>query len=101
MVWITKYAMTQGILTAVNAEVVGDLFADRNDPGKYITVNGPGLDLFVGKPDWHTSEAAALARVTEMIASARKSLAKKQAKLDKMAKQLVPGGFPTKALKQG
>lgn len=75
--WITKYALTQGVFTATNAEVC-------DSEGTMIKVHQSGSieRAYFHKPYWHTTEAEACAQVAKMISAAKKSLAKKMAKLD-------------------
>lgn len=75
-VWITKYALTAGILAAE-----GEL-SERN-AGTFIYKSKPRELLnFVHGNDWHTTESAAFNRAEEMrqkkIASLKKQIKKLQ-----------------------
>mgnify|MGYP000246400017 CR=1 FL=1 len=71
-VWITKYALTGGVLTAENAE------CNAQYGGSMITFRQQGVfsTVHIHKPHWHETEAEACAQVAKMIAAAKKSLAK-------------------------
>jgi hypothetical protein len=74
-VWITKYALTDGIMTAdvvVSSEHVG------------VSVYLLRGRCYIGKSNWHRSEAAARIHVDKMIEAKRKSLMKQLANLDKL-----------------
>ena len=73
-VWITKYALTQDVVTV---EVEEPWATTPN----MIRVVGK-LSGYFHKPDWHTSKEAAEARVAQMVEAKRKSLRKSMAKLD-------------------
>lgn len=84
-VWITKYALTKGVHTAVNVEQCLSTVPD----GSMIAVpQARYSDAYFHKPDWHTTPEDAQAQVQKMIASERKSLAKKLAKLEALEKAL-------------
>lgn len=85
-VWITKYALTEGIQTAR---------AERCKGNEDMIRAGGG---YFHRSDWHCSEADALARVTQMLQGQRKSVAKKLAKLDKLEAALKAGTFKIKAM---
>lgn len=80
-VWITRYALTKGTMTAENVEhclssvPTGKMICDRRLGGY-----SPMYHL----PDWHLTEQAAVARVLEMIQSRRESLLKTGKKLDRL-----------------
>lgn len=76
-VWITKYALTQGVFTLKNAR--GYDVKTISDDGKFIA--------YYRVPHWHTTESAAIAQVAKMIAAKRKSIAKTLAALDATAKK--------------
>ena len=82
IVYITKYALTTGILT-------GEV--ESADPDGYVWVHDAnGLNGASGfcKNDWHWTLEQAEARVGEMIANAEKSAKKKEAKLFRLKAQL-------------
>lgn len=76
-VWITKYALTQGVYVVENAELCGDtnkMIAYR--PGEYLQ--------HVHKPHWHETEAEALKHAENMrkqrLASLKKQIEKLKSK---------------------
>lgn len=78
-VYVTKYALTQGIFEAQATDVRGGI----------IKLEGSWIDLF-RKPDWHLSLEDARARAEEMrtakIASLKKQLARLEVKQIKVRK---------------
>jgi len=76
--WITKYALTQGITTAVVEDCFDTAFdmVKNNNPNNYITVSYHGTD-------WWRTRAEAVVQAEKMrqakIASLRKSLTKFEA----------------------
>lgn len=81
-VWITKYALTKGIIEAEDAEVYSDA---------EIKVTSFGHYAYFCRDEWHLSLESAQSKVRKMIAAKRKSYAKKLAKLDKLEKELTKG----------
>ena len=79
-VWITKYALTQGIL-----EVEGVL---SNISENTVVVKTDGMSQCYHKPHWHTSEDEAKERTLKMIALKRMSLAEQLTKLDKLEQKM-------------
>lgn len=73
MAWITKYALTEGILKMQ----VEDCF--NISPDMVSKVNGP-LNHFHGK-DWHRTHEAAIRRAKEMQAAKLKSIDKQRARI--------------------
>ena len=75
--WVTKYALTHGILTA-ESEVSGQ----SPDMIRFFWGEPSGM-LYVHGGDWHRTEEAAIQRAEEMrtrkIASLRKQIAKLEA----------------------
>lgn len=67
-VWITKWALTRGILVAENVEC-------SDTGGSILVTQGRSSVRFVGR-DWHQSEARAVLRVMEMVTEKRKATAK-------------------------
>lgn len=67
-VWITKYALTKGILVVEGAEMPS--------PNKHQIVvrQRNKTSKFSGK-DWHASEAMAVLRVMKMLAEQRQKIA--------------------------
>lgn len=72
-IWVSKYALTDGIIKSDNVEVEDDI------------VWGPIPNCYFSRrmrhPDWHRTEAAAIARAEEMRAFKIASLEKQIAKL--------------------
>jgi hypothetical protein len=88
-VWITKYALTSGILEA-DGKLTGDV-------GAYFSEAGTSFDsrrLFVGPKDWHHSKAEANVRVLAMIDAKVKSLKRSLAKMEKMRAEYESKGAP-------
>jgi hypothetical protein len=74
MAWVTKYALTDGILKMQ----VEDCFDTSPDMVKKI--NGPANTFFHGN-DWHRSHEEAIARAKEMQAAKLKSIDKQRARI--------------------
>jgi hypothetical protein len=76
-VWITKYALSWGILCVEDAIDVGDdmLKCPSIDPYTYFHTEGK---------DWHRDEASAKVRAEEMRIAKIASLKKQLTKLEKM-----------------
>lgn len=76
--FITKYALTQGIL-----EVEGTELPARRRRHPEIEFKLPGFwEQYCKMPDWHRDKPAAIARAEQMRLSAIASLKKKLAKLE-------------------
>jgi len=78
-VWITKYALSDGILEKDAAE--------RRDDGTMITVpwkNGWNEVAYFHKNEWHDDKGTAIARAEGMRVSKIASLKKQIAKLEAM-----------------
>ncbi len=74
-VWLTKYALTQGVFLKDVEDCGDDMVADR---GKYTACyHGEGRD-------WHRTRESALRRVEEMRAAAIKAAKRKLDKLTTM-----------------
>jgi hypothetical protein len=72
--WITKHALTEGIVM-VDAEVSGE--------GRTISYGHPGFSVqYAHGKDWHRTPEAAIARAEEMLAAKIKSLKKSIEKLE-------------------
>jgi hypothetical protein len=82
-VWITKYALTEGI-SEHEAELVPD-----SDNRMIRLLNVQYVTYYRGN-EWQDSLESANARVLEMITAKRKSLAKAIAKLDKIEQRIKP-----------
>lgn len=82
-VWITKYALTTGVLICD-----GEL----DDAGLSVSVAG-FLDRFV-KPDWHETEADAIAQVERMADAKSKSLQAQLNKVSRIRQQCGVGKLP-------
>lgn len=74
-VWITKYALTQGIF-------VKEAFDTSSD--RMIGYQDGSCRSYIHKPDWHTSEAEVLAHAEEMRTKKLRSLEKQIAKLQQL-----------------
>jgi hypothetical protein len=72
-IWITKYALTKGIITVL-AEVPDKFSAMARFPHGQVWFEGN---------DWHYSEEAARARVSEMIVAKQIALTRQLQKLGK------------------
>ncbi len=84
-VFVTKYALTKGIIRYEEADDHG-----KSDGGRRM-ISIPGtryLMMFYGD-DWHDNEEAARLRVAVMRTAKRKSLEKQLAKLDKPVKAVA------------
>jgi hypothetical protein len=79
-VWVTKYALSEGILVYDEAEVCSDI------SNTMITVHmhGKGLDPTFHKPDWYRSEAEAKARAEAMRKAKIETLKKQINKFEKL-----------------
>ena len=77
-VYVTKYALTKGVMKRL-VEDVGNGYVATVDPG----TGGYGV---YGPADWQMTEDGAVKRVREMLAAKRKSLAKRLARLDAIEK---------------
>ena len=78
-VYVTKYALTQGILVFTDMEQnvssgSGKMVSERHRTGGYYTQS-------FHKPFWHLIEADAQAHAQELLVAAYKSAQKKMAKL--------------------
>ena len=75
-VWITKYALTEGILEA-EAEV-----CTTDPPGRMISVKGNPTAYYHGKGrDWHTDKESAVNRACAMLNAKLRSLDKQRTRL--------------------
>lgn len=74
MAWVTKYALTEGILKMQ----VEDCF--NTSPTMVKKLNGPSNVFFHGK-DWHRSYEEAIKRAEEMRAAKLKSIAKQHKRI--------------------
>jgi len=74
-VWVTKYALTKGIL---EVEVDSPVEDER-----MVRASG-GWTTYYHKPDWHMTKAEAVARAEEMRTKKLASLRKQAAKLEKL-----------------
>ena len=73
-VWITKYALTDGIIEADGV---------RTTQGVYIANSGLNTDWFYGS-DWHSNKQSAINKAEEMRQKEVESLKKKIKKLEGM-----------------
>ncbi len=76
-VWITKYALTQGI-----KENEANVCSDVSD--EMIVVKGIGLYGYFHKPYWHTDKQEAIKHAESMRLKKIDSLKKQIAKLEKL-----------------
>lgn len=85
-VWITKYALTQGILVYHNV--------DLNEDGTMVSVNRLGhmsLCFHIEGRDWHRTEVAAFARCFKIRDARVKSLEKELDKLEDIRFEVKEG----------
>jgi hypothetical protein len=82
-VWITKYALTKGIIVAEAEKCNAGWLAKSAMVEWRGGMNG--IEFFHGR-DWHMTLEGALVRVKQMIDVKRKSLAKQAAKLEEFAR---------------
>ncbi len=73
-VWITKYALTQGV-----REASGSIYYRSSN---YLKADG--FPWLITKPDWHATKKEAIARAEEMRQKKILSLKKQIAKLEKL-----------------
>lgn len=73
-IWITKYALTNGIREAEGTGVSDGM----------ASVRGPHLTEYYHGRDWHKTREAAVARAEEMRTAKIASLQKSIAKLEKL-----------------
>lgn len=79
--WVTKYALTEGILKMLVED-------SEHSPGMVTKVNGTYLTAFHGN-DWHRTPEDAIARAEQMRAAKLKSLDKQRARI--AALRFAPG----------
>ncbi|MCD8491128.1 MAG: hypothetical protein LRY51_04085 [Geovibrio sp.] len=77
-VWITKYALSEGIFV-IDGEVQEDFVSYRRPKHDRL-----GMQSFAHGKEWHKNEADALAHVEEMKKKKIQSLQKQIDKLEKM-----------------
>ena len=83
LVYVTKYALTQGILTFENVER-----CDGTNP-RMIAVRGRFPQYF-HNDDWHTDLGAAMARAEKMRAAKLASIEKQAARIRKLKFEVTP-----------
>ena len=83
-VWITKYALTDGVKVAFNATVESEISASLLSVPSKGGMNGTFL---VHKPHWHQTEAETMARLEKMVLAKLKSVEKQKAKLEALLVQ--------------
>jgi hypothetical protein len=78
IVWVTRYALTKGIMT-----VTGTLSKD----GSFVSYRRPGTfyDQYAHGNDWHLTEEAAKERANDMVKRKIASTEKKLAALKSIA----------------
>ena len=79
-VWITKYALTEGILEGEAKDNADSDMVSLLRTGHWLNVPFP---TFHGS-DWHRTEAEAVAHANKMVAKKIASLKKSLAKFEKM-----------------
>lgn len=77
-IWITKYALSEGIIEKEGEECPG--FPRMIQ----IRIPGKASSEFFHKPDWHTSKEEAISRAEEMRQKKIASLQKQIKKLERM-----------------
>lgn len=77
-VWITKYALTDGEPSIVEATHYSDHLSGVPE-GKYVRVEK--FNGLIAKPHWHTTEKEAHAQIIKMVKAARVSIEKQLKKL--------------------
>jgi hypothetical protein len=92
-VWLTKYALTDGITIAHNAREYYHYKWDEDEKCFFLTsfdmVTVKGTSYHGLGKDWHTSEESALARVEVLLAAKRKTLQKQMDKLLKLTPSTI------------
>lgn len=81
--WITKYALSQGVFVER---------VEQCETDDMVRKVGAAFQTFYHRPDWHRTEAEAVARVRVMVAAKRKALAKQAARLDALEKDPLGKG---------
>lgn len=82
-VWITKYALTRGIIRCAKSQV------RVNDGYLYYIEPGMRLPTQVVKTDWCTSQQEAEKRVKELVAKKRAQLEKQLKGIDALQKKAL------------
>lgn len=77
-IYVTKYALTQGILFFNDAEVCTTANEDM------VSVSGQYGNQYFHKPDWHLTIEEANVRAIAMVAAKRRSIEKQLRKLDQL-----------------
>lgn len=94
-VWCTKYALTSGVF-----KVHGQVWdGSRHDAKLTFCVadkdrRANRIDTLITHGHWHTTEAAAIARVKAMVTTKFKGIAKQVTALDAIAHNLNNGTLP-------
>lgn len=88
-VYVTKYALTSGVFRC-NGE------ACEGTTGHMIRIRCRGFAEYFHGADWHTTEAAAKARVLDMIDAKKTSLHKQLAKLEQLSLSIAKDGLVSK-----
>lgn len=89
-VWITKFALTQGVgVYRVKNAVLYSPYS--------IYVEGGYRESFYYKNEWHPTRKEAMARVREMVASRRKAMARSEAKLKSLLTNLTTMDWPMRS----
>jgi len=81
--WITKYALTSGVLVVEN-------FTQDQRTRSMIS----GGRYHYHTPDWHETEDAALTRVVTMVELRKRAIERESDKLDSIQRELSAGTLP-------
>jgi len=93
-VWITKYALSGGVLTFNTDEY-------KDGEGLSVMLDGALWKTYIGRDHVHATEAAALTCVAAMVEAKRRSLAKQMTALAKVADAVEAGRLPMAKPKKG
>jgi hypothetical protein len=84
-VYITKYALTEGIIEKAFAELYADVTAPEISTMIIVrAVQNNTLDMYFHKPDWYLTKEEAVERAEEMKKKQIKALKKKIERLEKL-----------------
>jgi predicted house-cleaning NTP pyrophosphatase (Maf/HAM1 superfamily) len=84
-VWITRYALTKGILTAENVRHC------INTADTMIAIDGVYSGAVFHKPHWHTSREEALDRAGNMVLKKLASIDKQKIKMHRLLREFLGG----------
>lgn len=77
VVWITKYALTRGVIKAL---------AETTDFEGMVVAVTPGLG-YIHKPHWHASEKQAFAHVAGMVTRKLKAMKRQMARYESIRQE--------------